>query len=134
VKTSKPAIAISLLIIGLGVGWLLNTMRVFGGEIDWIWVSALGISGILLLALAKLDRFNFVVGTSLIICSILSLLRYTGKLSINLEAPILFISVGLLLLLSHIFRLPGASETSPETLSPPPVSTTPESSPTDPKI
>jgi hypothetical protein len=46
VKTSKPAIAISLLIIGLGIGWLLNTMRVFGGQIDWIWVSGLGLSGI----------------------------------------------------------------------------------------
>jgi hypothetical protein len=134
VKTSKPAIAISLLIIGLGVGWLLNTLKVFGGQIDWVWVSALGISGLLLLVLAKLDRFNFVVGTSLVICSILSLLRYMEKLSINLEAPILFISVGLLLLLSHVFRLPSASELPPETLGAPPGSTASDSTPTDPKL
>jgi hypothetical protein len=110
VKTSKPAIAISLLIMGLGIGWLLNTMKVFGGQIDWIWVSGLGLSGILLLSLAKLDRFNFVVGTSLIICSILALLRQTNVIQINIEAPILFISVGLLLLLAHLFRLPSAAD------------------------
>lgn len=108
-KTSKSAIAISLLIIALGIGWLLNKLQVFGGQIDWIWVSALGISGLLLLTLAKLDRFNFVVGTSLILCSILAVLRYLKVVEIDIEAPILFISVGLLLLLAHIFRLPGAA-------------------------
>jgi hypothetical protein len=122
VKTSKPAIAISLLIIALGIGWLLNSLHVFGGRIDWIWVSGLGISGILLLSLARLDRFNFVVGTTLIICSILALLRQTEVININIEAPVLFISVGLLLLLSHLFRLPGAADrvTAIEPASPPP--------------
>src|SRR6187402_3408461 len=109
--------------MALGVGWLLNTMRVFGGEIDWIWVSGLGISGLLPLSLAKLDRFNFVVGTSLILCSILALLRQTKVIAINIEAPILFIAVGLLLLLAHLLRLPGASdrvvETPADTTSPP---------------
>lgn len=108
-KTSKSAIAISLLIIALGIGWLLNKLQVFGGQIDWIWVSALGISGLLLLTLAKLDRFNFVVGTSLVLCSILAVLRYLKVVEIDIEAPILFTSVGLLLLLAHILRLPGAS-------------------------
>ena len=131
-KTSKPAIAISLLIMALGIGWLLNTMRVFGGEIDWIWVSGLGISGILLLSLAKLDRFNFVIGTSLIICSILALLRQTKVIDINIEMPILFISVGLLLLLAHVFRIPSAAETM-VTPAPPTESPAPPP-PTDPRI
>lgn len=129
-KTSKPAIAISLLIMGLGIGWLLNTMKVFGGEIDWIWVSGLGLSGILLLSLAKLDRFNFVVGTSLILCSILALLRQTKVIQVNIEAPILFTSVGLLLLLSHVFRLPSAADraaTESQTEIPP-------STPSDPHL
>lgn len=108
-KTSKPAIAISLLIIGLGVAWLLNTMHVIPG-VDWIWVAGLGVSGILLLTLARLDRFNFVVGTSLIVCSILAVLRFTKQIDVNLEAPILFICVGVLLLLSHMLRLPSAAE------------------------
>jgi hypothetical protein len=121
VKTSKPAIAISLLIIALGIGWLLNSMHVFGGRIDWIWVSGLGISGILLLSLARLDRFNFVVGTTLMICSILALLRQTDVITINIEAPVLFICVGLLLLLSHVFRLPSAADriSEPDPIIPP---------------
>jgi hypothetical protein len=96
-------------------------MHVFGGRIDWIWVSGLGISGILLLSLAKLDRFNFVVGTTLMICSILALLRQTDVITINIEAPVLFICVGLLLLLSHVFRLPSAAEriSEPEPIVPP---------------
>ena len=128
-KTSKPAIAISLLIIGLGIGWLLNILRVFGGEIDWIWISGLGISGLLLLSLAKLDRFNFVVGTSLIIFSILALLRQAKVIDVNIEAPILFISVGVLLLLAHLLRLPGAADRV--VIAPPP---TPPTSPTDPQL
>ena len=131
-KTSKPAIAISLLIMALGVGWLLNTMRVFGGQIDWIWVTALGISGVLLLSLAKLDRFNFVVGTSLIICSILALLRATNVIDVDIALPVLFISVGLLLLLSHVFRLPSAAET-PVMTDPAPPSASPRS-PVDPHL
>jgi hypothetical protein len=132
VKTSKPAIAISLLIMALGIGWLLNTLRVFGGEIDWIWVSGLGISGLLLLSLAKLDRFNFVVGTSLIICSILALLRETKVIDINIELPVLFICVGLLLLLSHLLRLPGAADKAAEIDASAP--STPPGSPPDPHI
>lgn len=112
-KSRKPAIAISLLIIALGVAWLLNVMRVIAG-VDWIWVMALGISGILLLALARLDRFNFVVGTSLIVCSVLSLLRELGHLTIHLELPILFICVGLLLLFSHLLPLPAVAPKTPE--------------------
>lgn len=115
--------------MALGIGWLLNTMKVFGGQIDWIWVSGLGISGILLLSLAKLDRFNFVVGTSLILCSILALLRQTGVITVNIEAPILFISVGLLLLLAHLFRIPGAAERV-ET----PQATSPSAPPQDPHL
>jgi hypothetical protein len=123
VKTSKPAIAISLLIIALGVAWLLNTMHVIPG-VDWIWVGGLGVSGILLLALAKLDRFNFVVGTSLVVCSILSVLRQTKVIDVNIELPVLFICVGVLLLFAHLFRIPSAAETAPP---PPPSSQAPAS-------
>ena len=117
-KTSKPAIAISLLIIALGVAWLLDTVDVIPG-VDWIWVVGLGVSGILLLALAKLDRFNFVVGTSLIICSILSVLRQTDQIKVNIEGPVMFICVGILLLFAHLFRLPSAVDQSSPSAPPP---------------
>jgi hypothetical protein len=113
VKSHKPAIATSLLIIGLGIAWLLNAMDFVPG-VDWLVVALLGISGILLLTLGRLDRFNFVVGTSLILCSICSVLRQTGKLTINIEAPLLFICVGLLMLVSFLIRLPGSAGKSVE--------------------
>ncbi len=106
-KTRKSAIAISLLIIALGVAWLLNVTKVIPG-VDWVWVMGLGVSGILLLAFAQLDRFNFVVGVSLIVSSILSVLRQTGKLVVNIEAPVLFITVGILLFLSQLLPIPPA--------------------------
>jgi hypothetical protein len=95
-KSRKPAIAISFLIVALGVAWLLNAMSV-APELDWIWIIGLGVSGILLLTATRLDRFNFVAGLSLIVSSVLAALRQSGKITVNIEAPVLFITVGILL-------------------------------------
>jgi hypothetical protein len=105
----KTAIAISLLIIALGIAWLVNVMQ-GSRRIDWFWPTGLGVSGILLLTIAKLDRFNFIVGVSLIVCSVLSVLRQKGMLEVNVEAPVLFTTVGLLLLLAHMLKLPDAKD------------------------
>ena len=119
-KSRKPAIAISLFIVALGVAWLLNTMRV-APQLDWIWIVGLGVSGILLLTVTRLDRFNFVAGLSLIVSSILAVLRQSGKLTVNVEAPVLFITLGILLLLAQLLPLPGtaATEVKPPAASEP---------------
>ena len=105
-KSNKSAIAISLLIIALGVAWLVDKLNVTPG-LDWIWITGLFVSGLLLLTVAGIDRFNFVVGVSLIACSFLSALRQWGKLTGDLVAPILFTTVGILLFLAHLLRLPS---------------------------
>ena len=107
-KSRKPAIAISVLIVALGVAWLLNAMNV-KPELDWIWIVGLGISGILLLTTNRLDRFNFVAGLSLMVSSVLAALRQSGKVSVNVEAPVLFITVGILLFLSQLLPLPATA-------------------------
>jgi hypothetical protein len=107
-KTRKPAIAISFLIVALGVAWLLNAMRV-APNLDWIWIIGLGVSGILLLTVTRLDRFNFVAGLSLIVSSVLAVLRQSGKLTVNVEAPVLFITLGILLLLAQLLPLPASA-------------------------
>ena len=84
-KSHKPAIAISFLIV------------------------ALGVSGILLLTVTRLDRFNFVAGLSLIVSSLLAVLRQSGKLTVNVEAPVLFIALGILLLLAQLIPLPASA-------------------------
>jgi hypothetical protein len=108
VKSRKPAIAISLLIIALGVAWLLNAMRI-APNLDWIWIIGLGVSGILLLAVTRLDRFNFIAGVSLIVSSVLAALRQSGKITINIEAPVLFITVGILLFVAQLLPLAPSS-------------------------
>jgi len=111
VKSRKPAIAIAFLIIALGIAWLLNAMRI-APDLDWIWIIGLGVAGILLLTVTRLDRFNFVAGLSLIVSSVLAALRQSGKLTVNIEAPVLFITVGILLFLAQLLPLPSASASS----------------------
>jgi len=107
VKSKNPAIAISFFVIALSVAWLLNIMGVIPGRI-WLWSGGLGVLGILLLAFSRFDRFSFVIGSSLIVSSVLCVLRETGKLELNLDAPVLFLTVGLLSLFAQI--LPSAPE------------------------
>ncbi|MEO6784681.1 MAG: hypothetical protein ABI318_01005 [Chthoniobacteraceae bacterium] len=112
-KSRKPAIAISLLIVALGVAWLLNAKGVMP-ELDWIWIIGLGVSGILLLTVTRLDRFNFVAGLSLIVSSVLAALRQSKKIDVNIEAPVLFITIGVLLLLAQLLPLPPAGGEPPK--------------------
>ncbi len=107
----KPAIAISFLIVALGVAWLLNAMRV-APQLDWIWIIGLGVVGILLLTITRLDRLSFVAGFSLILSSVLAALRQSGKITVNIEAPVLFIIVGVLIFLSQF--LPLRASPTPE--------------------
>jgi hypothetical protein len=60
------------------------------------------------------------------------LLRETKVIDINIELPVLFICVGLLLLLSHLLRLPGAADKAAEIDASAPSS--PPGSPPDPHI
>lgn len=114
-NSRKTVIAISLLIIALGIAWLVNVVQ-RNSRIDWFWPTGLGVSGILLLTVAKLDRFNFIVGVCLIVCSVLSVLRQQGVLTVNIEVPVLFITVGILLLLAHMLKIP-AGEPEPDPLA-----------------
>jgi len=107
-NSRKPAIAISFLIVALGVAWLLNAKGVMP-ELDWVWIIGLGVSGILLLTVTRLDRFNFVAGLSLIVSSVLAALRQSGTITVNIEAPVLFITIGILLLLAQLLPLPSSS-------------------------
>jgi hypothetical protein len=112
VKTNKAAIAISLLIVALGVAWLVNKLNITPGY-DWFWTTALLVSGLLLLTIAGIDRFNFVVGVSLIVCAVLSALKQWGKITDDLVPPILFTTIGVLLFLAQVFRLPKNRDVTP---------------------
>jgi hypothetical protein len=102
---SKAGVIVPVLIIGLGVAWLLTTLNVLPG-VDWIWTGGLGICGLLILAVSGLNKLSVVLGPFLLVGSVFSILRQTGKLAVNLELPVLFIIFGTLLLIAYFLPLP----------------------------
>ena len=104
-KTNRNGIVVPVLIIGLGVAWLLNVLHFVPG-VNWLWTGGLGVCGILLVAIGGLNKLSVVLGPFLLIGSVLSVLRQTGRLSETIEMPVLFIVLGVLLLLAYLLPLP----------------------------
>jgi hypothetical protein len=99
---TKGRIALALLIVTVGIGWLLTAQGIMPG-INWVWTLCLGIVGIATFVLSGgLDKVSVVVGPFLLISSVLSILRQTGRLSESTEMPLLVICIGGLLLLAQL--------------------------------
>ena len=103
--TGRQTIIVPVLIITVGVGWLLTVLQVLPG-VNWVWVLALGIVGVLVLVLGGMNKVTVVAGPFLILATFFSLLRQTGRLSLDVEVPLLVISVGILMLISRLAPLP----------------------------
>jgi hypothetical protein len=103
-STMKKLVA-PILIIALGVGWLLTTHNVVPG-VNWIWILALGVTGLLILAVGGIDKVTVVVGPFLIAATIFSILRQTGRMSVDTEVPSLVITFGALMLLAKALPFP----------------------------
>src|SRR5437763_8461457 len=103
---ARKAVIVPLLIVGLGVAWLLNVLEVMRA-VDWVWTLGLALVGVVVLVTGKLTRQGFVVGIFLLAASVLSLLRQTGRLRMDIEVPVLVIILRLLLLCAHLLRLPA---------------------------
>jgi hypothetical protein len=94
------------LIIVVGVGWLLTGLGI-GPGIDWIWTLGLGVIGVLAFVVSKgFDKISVVIAPFFLLASLLSVLRQTGQLSLNIEVPILVISIGVLLLVAQLPAVP----------------------------
>ena len=101
---SKNALVAPILIMALGVGWLLTTRNIVPG-VNWIWVVGLGATGVAVLV-GSIDKMTVVIGPFLIAATVFSLLRQTGRISIDTEAPLLIIVLGALMLLAKILPIP----------------------------
>ena len=101
------AIFFPTLIIALGVGWLLTVQGVLPG-VNWIWVLGLGASGIAVMGIVGIDKATMVIGPFLLVATFLSLLRQTGRISLDSEVPVLVIAFGVLLLLVRLVKFPPA--------------------------
>ena len=116
--TEKKTLFVPVLLIVLGTGWLLTAMGVMP-QVDWAWTLAVAAVGVLAFVLGGIDKVTVVVGPFFIVASCLSLLRQTGRMSIDKEVPLLVITAGVLLLLARINSIPAPSWLVPPRGEPP---------------
>lgn len=102
----KKSLAIAVLIITVGVGWLLTTLGV-GTSIYWVWTMGLAVTGVLIFLISGIDKVSVVVGPFFILASLLSILRQQERLRVDVELPILVILTGALLLIAGLKRIPA---------------------------
>ncbi|MBI1348267.1 hypothetical protein GC163_18490 [bacterium] len=96
--SNAKSLVIPLLLIIVGSGWLLTTLDIVPG-IDWVWTLGIAGVGLLTFLVGGFNKATVVVGSFFIIMSLLSVLRQTGRISIDIEIPILVILAGVLLLI-----------------------------------
>ena len=102
----KQTLFLPILLLTVGTGWLLTNLGV-APNIDWVWILALAVIGVLTFALGGIDKSTVVIGPFFIFASCLSILRQTGRLHLNVEMPILVITLGILLLVARSPAIPA---------------------------
>jgi hypothetical protein len=105
----KGPLALSLLIIAVGVGWLFTSLG-FGPGINWVWILCLGGAGVLVFVMSGgVDKSSIVFGPFLLISSGLSIVRQAGQLSFDTEVPLLVITLGVLMFIAQLRVIPVPS-------------------------
>lgn len=102
----SPGPRIPIIVITIGIGWLLTTLDIVPG-VNWVWTLSLAGLGLATLANFGFDKVSIVIGPFFLITSILSVLRQTGRLHIDIEMPILVITLGLLMLIARLQIVPA---------------------------
>jgi len=97
-------VAVPILIIATGSGWLLSTNGVLGMN-NWAWVLLIGVGGILSLC-NGLTKLSIVVGPLLLITSVLVVMLETGRLEIVTMVPVVVITLGVLMFIANLSNLP----------------------------
>ncbi len=100
----KRKLTVPILILTVGAAWLLNTLNLVP-NVDWVWTLGLAVCGILCLTIGGITKPTLVLGPLLLISSVLSILRQTGRLHVDHEIPILVIVLGALLLMVQLTSL-----------------------------
>lgn len=104
--TDRKPLIVSVFVIAMGTGWLLTVLDVVPG-VDWAWVLGLGTAGTTLLLTVGFNKLTVVVGPFLIASTFFSLARQTGRLSLNIEVPMLVILIGVLMMVSYFLPVPA---------------------------
>ena len=101
------------LVIVMGIAWLLNVVGMLPG-VDWLWTVGVAAVGILVLTFGGINRVTVVVCPTLIVASIFSVMRQTGRLSFDKEVPFLTIALGVFWLLASATKVPLPKALLPE--------------------
>lgn len=101
---NRSALILPITITAIGLGLLLSELKLLP-SVNWLWSISLGVAGIAVLFAGGLNKVTFVVGPWLMLASIASVLRQTGRLSLDIEAPIMFIALGVLWFLAVVLPL-----------------------------
>ena len=100
-NANRSNLVIAILIIGFGVTWLLNVLQIVK-SVDWIWTIGLGLTGALTLIFGGVHKLTAVIGPFLIVAAALSIFRQLGRMSLDVELPILMVGLGILLVRAHV--------------------------------
>lgn len=95
---TKSVLGMGFTLMLIGCGWLLTVWNVVPG-VNWIWIAALGMAGLVPVALGGLNKVTAFGGGFMIAASFASLLRQMEKISINVEVPALVVTAGVLMVL-----------------------------------
>jgi hypothetical protein len=101
----RQSLLLPILLVIVGVGWLLTSLGVLPG-IDWVWTSSLAAVGILPFVLSGIDKVTVVIGPFFLAASLLSVLRQSDRLPLNIEMPVLVILLGALLMVARMRAIP----------------------------
>jgi hypothetical protein len=102
----RRSLIVPLLMIAPGTGWLL-TAAGYAPDINWVWTICLAAAGLLTFVAGGFDKFTLVIGPLLLIMSCLSVLRQAGRISLDIEVPLLVIITGVLLLIVRSPAVPA---------------------------
>lgn len=101
---NRERFVLPVLVIAVGVALLLDVRRVLPG-VEWIFPVVFAAAGLLTLYVRRFDKITFVFGPALLVASVTSFLRETGRLSLECELPILIIVLGGLMLLAQLLNI-----------------------------
>lgn len=102
---AKSPLIIPVGLIIVGTGWLLSVAGVMPG-INWIWTLSLAGLGVVTFFVSGFDKVSFVIGSLFLVASVLSVLRQTGRLPLDMEVPILVVLCGVLMLIARLPIIP----------------------------
>lgn len=111
--SKSTSLIVPILVVTLGVGWLL-TAQGYLPAVNWIWTLGLAVVGILILALSGIDKLSIVIGPFFLAASLFSVLRQSGRVSVDIELPILVIVFGVLLGIARLPMIPHPKWVQPE--------------------